>query len=219
MEENYGSNGAGKGVTCLIMAGGRGRRLGISIEKPLLEVGSKTILDRVVEAALSASKIDKVIVTVTSFTPETRQKLEDKGVPYIVTPGEGFIEDMRFAIKNADLFGGVLVLVCDIPLITAEDIDEIVTQYESCGKPAMSVMVKAEVYEKIGLEPSYIVELEDGELAVPTGINFVQAELIKSLGYEDVLEEGVYVTNNVNFAANINKMEDLENIKKFLGIT
>ena len=219
MEQNYVSNDAGKGVTCLIMAGGRGRRLGISIEKALLEVGSKTILDRVVEAALSASKIDKVIFTVTSFTPETRKKLEEKGVPYIVTPGEGFIEDMRFAIKEADLLGGILVLVCDIPLITAEDIDEIVTQYKRCGKPAMSVMVKAEVYERIGLDPSYIVELEDGELAVPTGINFVQAELIKSLGYEDVLEDAVYVSDSVNFAANINKMEDLENIKKLLGIS
>jgi len=219
MGENYVCNGSGKGVTCLIMAGGRGKRLGISIEKPLLEVGNKTILDRVLEAVLSASKIDKVIVSVTSFTPETRKKLEEKGVSYILTPGEGFIEDMRFAIKEAGLFGGVLVLVCDVPLITAEDIDEIVTHYKRCGKPAMSVMVKAEVYERIGLDPSYIVELEDGELAVPTGINFVQAELIKSLGYEDVLEERVYVSESVNFAANINKMEDLENIKKFLGIS
>ncbi|MEX2738753.1 MAG: NTP transferase domain-containing protein [Candidatus Wukongarchaeota archaeon] len=216
MEEEYGSNGAGKGVTCLIMAGGRGTRLGISIEKPLLEIGSKTILERVVEAALSASKVDRVVVTVTSFTPETKKRLEEKSVPYIVTQGEGFIEDMRFAIKEADLFGGVLVLVCDIPLITGKDIDEIVAQYERCGKPAMSVMVKAEVYERVGLDPSYIVELEDGELAVPTGINFVQAELIKSLGVEDVLEEEVYVSDNVNFAANINKMKDFEAVEKLL---
>lgn len=216
MEGDSVSNGVGKGLTCLIMAGGRGTRLGISIEKPLLEVGSKTILERVVEAALFASRIDNVIVTITSFTPKTRQKLEDKGIPYIVTPGNGFIEDMRFAIKEADLGGGVLVLVCDIPLITEKDIDEIVAQYERCGKPAMSVMVKAEVYGRVGLDPSYIVELEDGELAVPTGINFVQAELIKSLGFEDLLEEEVYVSDNVNFAANINKMEDFEAVEKLL---
>ena len=44
-------------VPALIMAGGKGKRMGLSVEKPLLLFLGKPLLDWVVEAVASAEKI------------------------------------------------------------------------------------------------------------------------------------------------------------------
>ncbi|MCW4036576.1 MAG: NTP transferase domain-containing protein [Candidatus Bathyarchaeota archaeon] len=46
------------GVTALLMAGGKGTRMALRGEKPLLEVDGKPMIEHVIEALRDAGKVD-----------------------------------------------------------------------------------------------------------------------------------------------------------------
>jgi len=63
-------------VTALIMAGGKGTRMALSGEKPLLLVGGKPVIDYVINALSDAKKVDSIVVAVSDYTPKTSKYLK-----------------------------------------------------------------------------------------------------------------------------------------------
>ncbi|MEF8775849.1 MAG: NTP transferase domain-containing protein, partial [Haloarculaceae archaeon] len=59
------------------MCGGRGRRLALPGEKPLVEIGGEPMIDRIL-ASLAASRVEAVHAAVTPATPETRAHLDGR---------------------------------------------------------------------------------------------------------------------------------------------
>ena len=201
------------GVTALVMAGGKGSRMMLSEEKPLLQVGGKPVIVRVLEALKSAKKIDSLVVAVSDYTPKTAKLLTEFPVSVIKTPGKEFVSDMGYAVKTLRL-QTVLAIGADFPLITAEVIDDIVGYYERCGKPALSVAVSMEAKEKFGLSGKYGFEF-DGKCLVPAGINVIDGRRID----EEALEEATYVLDRKEVAVNINTLQELQIAEEFFSKT
>ena len=190
-------------VTAVVMAGGKGSRLAVSEEKPLLKVGGKPVVACVLEALLGAKRVDSVVVAVSCRTPKTASFVKGFPVRVVETPGEGYIPDMQFVVKALGL-GAVLAVVSDLPLITNAVIDDVLERYELCGKPALTVAVPIETKTKLGAGVDYAFEA-DGEMVVPTGINVIDGKRIDG-GW---MEQEVYVLDKDEVAVNVNTAEEL----------
>jgi adenosylcobinamide-phosphate guanylyltransferase len=191
-------------VTALVMAGGKGSRMALSKEKPMLKIGRKTIIEHVLAALKNAQKVECVVVAVSDYTPKTAKLMARFPVQVIKTPGKEYVSDMGYALKKLKL-QTVLAIAADLPLITGETIDNIVERYEQCGKPALTVVVPMETKERLGLGGEYAFEVEN-RLVVPAGINVIDGRKID----EKELDEEICVVDKKEVAVNINTIQELK---------
>jgi adenosylcobinamide-phosphate guanylyltransferase len=83
-------------VTAVVMAGGKGTRLALKEEKPLLEVGGKPVIDHVLAALNQAQLLAGVAVAVSDYTPKTAAYWKDNSsVPQ--DAGNEYVSD--FALR------------------------------------------------------------------------------------------------------------------------
>lgn len=190
------------------MAGGRASRMGGGIEKPLLEISGKSMLQRIIEVLSQSKSVERIVVASSPYTPMTVIESKKLGVENIVTPGAGFEEDMRFAIHQLSL-AEVLVVSSDLPFITVDVIEQAVQTYRSSGKPALAVMAPAEVYEELGSKPMYVFRI-NGQSLVPVGVNIIDGRRIG----EGTLDQTELVINSRDAAFNVNTLSDLEAARK-----
>ncbi len=199
------------GVTALVMAGGKGSRLKIAQEKPLIKVCGKPVIDYVLMALLSAKKVDSIIVAVSNNTPKTGELMANFPVKVIQTPGKNTVFDMGYAVEQLKL-GVVLVIAADLPLITGKTLDGIIDYYEHCGKPALSVIVSAETKERLGMSIEHAYKIGDRQV-VPAGINIINGH--KRIG-DEWLEQEDYLLDIEQVAVNINTLEELRAAKRLM---
>jgi adenosylcobinamide-phosphate guanylyltransferase len=192
------------GVTALVMAGGKGTRMALSEEKPLLKIGGKTVIEHVLAALKNAEKVESIVVAVSDYTPKTARFMAKFQVKVIKTPGKEYVSDMGYAVKRLKL-RTVLAIAADLPLITGEVVDDIAERYEQCGKPALTVVVPVETKEKLGLGGEYAFEVEN-KLVVPAGINVIDGRRID----EEKLDEEICVVDRKEVAVNINTLQELK---------
>jgi adenosylcobinamide-phosphate guanylyltransferase len=196
------------GVTALVMAGGKGTRLTLAEEKPLLRVGGKPIIEHVVEALKNAKKVSSIVVAVSRYTPKTAELMRRFPVSVVKTPGKEYVSDMGYAVKQLQL-GSVLAIAADLPLITGEVVDAILERYEHCGKPALAVVVPMETKETLGLSGEYAFELGNRRV-VPAGINVIDGQRID----EAELEQEVCLMDLEEVAVNVNTLQELKIAEK-----
>ncbi len=192
------------GVTALVMAGGKGARMALAEEKPLLMVGGKPVIEHVLAALENAEKVDGIVVAVSDYTPKTAEYLAKFPVKVVKTPGKEYVSDMGYAVKTLKL-QAVLALAADLPLITAEIIDDVVRRYEECGKSALTVTVPMTAKARFGIGGEYAFEVE-GELVVPAGINVIDGNKID----EEELDDAVCIVDRNEVAVNINTVQELK---------
>jgi adenosylcobinamide-phosphate guanylyltransferase len=185
--------------------------MGARVEKPLLQVAGKSMLERVVGVLKLCGSIDRIVVASSHNTPDTTIEAEKLGVESIVTPGDGFEQDMRFAIRKLSL-GQVLIISSDLPFINPQTIEQAVETFRSSGKPALAVMAPAELYEKLGSKPEYIFHIH-GQKLVPVGVNVLDGERID----EGELDQVEMVVNGEELTLNVNTMKDLEAARRKFG--
>jgi adenosylcobinamide-phosphate guanylyltransferase len=199
------------GVTAVVMAGGKGTRLRLSVEKPLLEVGGKPAIERVLRSLLAAKKVDAVVVAVTDSSPKTASFVSKFPVKVVKTPGRDYIFDMQFVVRKLGL-EHVLTVAADLPLITSEIIDSIAEGYERCGKPALAVVVPRETKKRLGMGEEYAFSLGE-QLVVPTGVNVIDGRRIE----EEELEQDFYVSERKELAINVNTLVELKIAEEFFS--
>jgi adenosylcobinamide-phosphate guanylyltransferase len=184
------------------MAGGKGSRLDLSEEKPLIKIANIPIINYVLKALKEAKSIDNVVVAVSYNTPKTTKHLSKLPVSIIKTPGKEYVYDMAYAIRKLDL-KTVLVIGSDLPLITAEIIDLIARKFNNCGKSALTVVVPLKTRNKLGLSGIYAFTLGE-EQVVPAGINMINGNKI----HKDELDEEILLLDRREVALNINNVDD-----------
>ena len=192
------------GVTALVMAGGKATRMASNVEKPLAEVGGKSMLLLVVEALRKSKNIDRILVAVSPHTPKTALAAREIGVEVMETRGLGYEEDMKFAIKQRKL-RDVLVVSADLPLLTPALVDRAIESYRREMKPALSVMALPEIVEKQGAKPSFVFQV-GGRRLVPIGINLIDGTRID----DPELEETVLIAELKDSNLNVNTIEELK---------
>jgi adenosylcobinamide-phosphate guanylyltransferase len=191
-----------KQLNALVMAGGKGGRLGSKGEKPLVSFRGKPIIEYVLDALRGSRYIERVIVATSGHTKNTKKFLDSKSIETIETEGKDYVEDLVYAVERLRL-GRTLVVSSDLPLITSREIDFVVREYLDQTCPAMAVMAPLRVFERYGIEPS----LAMGDL-VPVGLNIVDGRDLNG-------EERVLVVEKPEFAFNVNTLEDLKRIERF----
>ncbi len=188
-------------TTALIMAGGKGTRMDLDCEKPLIEVNNKPMIKSVIEALLNSKYVDKILVAVSPNTPLTSKYLEDFPVIIIQTSGIGYIEDLSEVLSNREYVEEdevIMTIVADLPFVTGEQLDDVFKHYFERKKPAMCVSVPEYLFEKYGIKPTLVF---DG--LVPTGVNLLLAN-------NDEQDQSIYESDNVELAFNINTLNDLD---------
>jgi len=193
-------------LDALVMAGGRGSRMKLPIEKPLLEINGKKLIEYVLDALEKSNNIDNIHIAVSANGPETGKWLSHRSRDFniINTPGSGYVSDMVDAVKSAGINGPVLMVMADLPLISSEMIDEVITKYHTIPQPALSVYNLLSVCRSKGLRPDTVFN-KNGQLIVPSGLNILDADKI-----HEEQEDYNYILDNHRLAVNVNTVEDLE---------
>ena len=88
-------------VPALVMAGGKGSRMGLPTEKPLLPFLGKPLIDWVAEAILDAKKVSEFYVITSANTPQTEQHCQSKGWKVLHTDAKGYHNDLKQAVSMA----------------------------------------------------------------------------------------------------------------------
>ena len=175
-------------TTALIMAGGKGTRLDLDYEKPMVKVNTKPMISYVIEALSFSTYIDKILVAVSPNTPCTADYVKKYPVIVVKTKGLGYIEDLSDILSNrkyVDEDEVVMTIVSDLPFITSTQIDDVLDNYYKRKKPAMCVSVPAYLFEKYGITPTMVYEG-----LVPTGVNLLLANNKEQ-------DQTIYVSKNI----------------------
>ena len=202
-------------VPALIMAGGKGKRMGLAIEKPLLPFMGKPLLDWVVEAVQSAEKVSEFYVVTSGNTLETEKRCRSKGWKVLCTDAKSYHEDLKQAILEANLNCPVLTIPADLPAVTGKFLDKVISAYEDGGKDALAVFVPIKTREGLQLSISSTDEYKGVWHAV-SGVNIINGAKIQE---EGKIDTNAIITEEIEVLLNINTPKDLEIAEKIMQKT
>ena len=193
-------------MEALINAGGKGRRMGpCGIEKPMQIVGGKPTIAHVVDAIQGCKKIKRILVSVSSHTPETKKYLEGRGVETIETSGEGFVDDLHEAFKVMRS-SFILVSPSDLPLLKTRVIEGFIDFFDVRTMESAMAIVAEEVVRSVGITPSYAME-RDGRQWVLSGLSIMDRSKTMDGMY---LKEELFKTDWPDLAVNVNTQYELD---------
>jgi adenosylcobinamide-phosphate guanylyltransferase len=199
-------------IPALIMAGGKGKRIGLPTEKPLLPFLGKPLVDWVAEAVASAEKVSEFYVVTSANTPETEKRCLSRGWKILRTDAKGYHEDLKQAVREAGLRGAVLTIPADLPAVTGKFLDKVIGAFEVCGKDFLAVFVPIEKREALELSVSSTDEYQGVWYAV-SGVNIVNGAKIQS---EGKIETSAIITDETEVLLNINTLKDLKVSEKIM---
>ncbi len=190
------------------MAGGRGSRLKMG-EKPLVTLFGRPLIDYVTRA-LCDSSVDRIFVATTEHVPKTAEWAKERELDVVETPGRGFVADMVSAVKDAGVTDPIVIVMADLPLITADIIDEIIEVYDQRPEPALSTHTPLRLHSRLGRRPDSLFNYM-GQLIVPAGVNILDGAEI-----EKEQEDYHMILERIELAVNVNVAEDLRLCEKIM---
>ncbi len=199
-------------IPALIMAGGRGKRMEVTAEKPLIPFLGNPLIGWVINAVKSAKNISEFYVITSQNTPETEKWCLKRGLKVIRTDAKGYHGDLKQAVLQAGLSCPVLTMPADLPAITGEALDKIIAAYEGCGKDYLAVFAPIEKREELGLSVSSTDEYQGVWYAV-TGVNIINGAKVT---VEGKIETAAIITDEIEVLLNINTIKDLEISEKLM---
>jgi len=198
-------------MEALVHAGGKGTRMGrCGIEKPLMMVGEKCTVERVIDALQASKNIDRVLVSVSDNTLDTEKYLNAIGVETVRTSGDDFMGDLHQALEclSGDY---VLTTPSDLPLITTKIFDSIIEYFIPGSMDSLLAVIDEDTVRGIGIIPSYTREYR-GNRWVLSGVSIIDRK--KTLAGE-YLEETLYETNWPELSVNVNTQLELGLARSF----
>ena len=199
-------------IPALIMAGGKGSRMGLPVEKPLLPFLGKPLIEWVTEAAASATKISEFYVVTSGNTPKTEKHCKNKGWKVLHTEAKGYHDDLKQAVHDAGITGAILTMPSDVPAVTGKFLDKVISSFEVSGKDFLAVFVPIETRQRLGLSISSKDEYKGVWYAV-SGVNIVNGAKIQE---EGKIETSAIITEETEVLLNINTVKDLEIAQKIM---
>lgn len=208
------------------MCGGRGRRLGGAVEKPLVEVAGQPMVEHVCQA-LVASRVEQVYAAVSPHTPATRTHLAERvpsvnqensadqarsddnpdlhvrDIRLVDTPGDGYVADLDTALDTTDT--PVLTVAADLPLLSDDAVDAVLDAYAAISTGtddarevvSLAVLVPTALKRAVGASVDDAVEREGREL-VSSGVNIVAGRV-----------DETHVSRDVGLTVNVNRPRDI----------
>ena len=223
-------------ISCVLMCGGIGSRLKagltVKVEKPLLELKNKSLIEYMIEAVQNSKKNFKIYAAVSKNAVNTKEFLKSRycnDITLIETTGSGFSNDYLIVLqffKDKEnkwengiqdfAFNKILFLPTDLPLISSKTLDEITDLYQSSS--SIAIVVDKELFVQNNLIPSpFVTEINKVDYCY-TGISILDFHTINALENIDQIGEVPKIMNNPELVYNINTVDDLKKAEKFSGL-
>lgn len=200
-----------------MMCGGKGSRMEnfIDIEKPLLQVKGKTMVERVLDALVQSRDFDKIFGVISSNTPKTNvfvsYYLSWSTVDIIKTEGKSYSTDLSIVLNKLKP-STIFVIPADLPLLNPKIIHKIISRYKP-GLPCVSIISDKQFVVNMGIKPSLILNINSKEYC-HTGITIVDSSKVE--GFTTVKEYYV-IMNEKEVVVNVNTRGELEIAERLLG--
>lgn len=223
-------------INCVLMCGGKGSRLNTNsiakVEKPLLELKNKSLIEYMIEAIQNSKKNFKMYAAVSKNTVKTKEFLRSRyfnDITLIETTGSGFSNDYLVVLqffkgkenrgKNGIqdfVTNKILFLPTDLPLISSKTLDEITDLNQS--SPSIAIVVDKKMFIQNNFVPStFVTEISKIDYCY-TGISILDFHTIAGLEHVDQIREVPMIMNNLELVYNINTIGDLKKAEKFIGL-
>lgn len=195
-------------IYAIVMAGGRGTRLKVDVEKPLFKLHSKPLIKYVLDNISSSKLVEDVVIAVSSHTQETTKYLESLNGNFQIldTSGIDYLNDLSYILTlfESESKNDILLFInADLPFISGETIDFVLTKYLESAKDSLSTQVPVEIFKKLDLEYSY-----EFNGSVPSGLNVLRS-------VNEIQEEEQLILPKIELALNINTLKDSIVAEKF----
>lgn len=220
-------------INCVLMCGGKGSRLNtdptVKVEKPLLELKNKSLIEHMIEAVQNSKMNFKIYAAVSKNAVKTKEFLKSRyrsDITLIETSGSGFSNDYLIVIQyfkdkeNKEKNGiqdfvnnKILFLPTDLPLISSKTLDKITELHQS--SPSIAVVVDKKMFIQNNFVPStFVTEISKVDYCY-TGISILDFHTIAGLEHMDQIKEVPMIMNNMELVYNINTVDDLKKAEKF----
>ena len=191
-----------KKVTAIITAAGKGSRMGASLPKQFLKIGTKTILELSVSPFQKADLVDEIIVITGEDSVDFCKEL-CKGFSKVrdVIPGGKERQDSVY--KGISLLDDGYVLVHDgaRPYVTEEVIMGVLEGVEQMGAAVCAVPVKDTIRQQSEEGGKTLKRSELYSVQTPQGF---EVELIKE-AFEKAYQDGFYGTDDASLVDRLGK--------------
>lgn len=132
-------------VSAVIVAGGKGRRMGLDINKVYYELAGREILAHTLAAFEECAEIDEiVVVTGEADIERCRSIVRRDGIHKVIAVTAGGAERSDSVYNGLRLSQGSIAAIHDGArcLITPAEISAVIAEAKSCGAAALGVTVK-----------------------------------------------------------------------------
>ncbi|MEM4391357.1 MAG: NTP transferase domain-containing protein [Candidatus Nitrosotenuis sp.] len=181
----------------LVMAGGRGTRMGGG-DKKLLLVHKRPVVLCVVAAMKESGCFSSVVAATSRNAPNTERLLLENNVATIRTEGAGYVSDLMDVLSK---FGQtVLVVSGDLPLLDSDIVKQIVGMYD--GNVWQSFVVTEQFLRSQNMKAEFSL-VHQGLRCYYTGISIVDAARLS----ENIVESRT-ILDDQRIALNLNTKED-----------
>jgi molybdenum cofactor cytidylyltransferase len=130
-------------IGAIVLAAGNSSRMGAAGPKQLLTYQGQSLVRRAIDTA-GMSALSPVIVVLGANAEQVRPTLEELGVEIVVNPRweAGMGSSLRTGLVRALAanlqLDAVVILLCDQPLVTPEDIRGLIHTHTQSGKPLVA---------------------------------------------------------------------------------
>ena len=127
-------------IAAIVLAAGCATRMGS--QKVLLEIGGRSLVQRVVDAALG-SRAAETIVVVGHEAEAVRSQLTERAVTVVENPeyAQGMSTSLRAGVRAAEGCDGALVLLGDQPFVTSGLLDRLIEMFAETGSAVVRPVV------------------------------------------------------------------------------
>jgi adenosylcobinamide-phosphate guanylyltransferase len=212
------------------MCGGKGTRIkstmGSKIEKPLIRIKNKALIEYLIDTLVQINKFDKIYAAVSNNTQKTREFIKanfHRNITLLDTSGIGYSEDY---VKIIKYFKDIkfekqkdpeklLFIPIDIPLISPKILIQILNTKQE--KSCLVVILEKDFVKNHGVTSSYECIIDKKKYCY-SGISVIDIPKIEFENSKEVqlIEEEYIVLNYSEIACNINTFEDLKITEKLL---
>lgn len=195
-------------IYAIVMAGGRGTRLKVNVEKPLFKLHAKPLIKYVLDNISSSKLVEDVVIAVSPNTQETIKYLKSLNGNFQIlnTSGIDYLNDLSYILtlfESKSKKDTLLFINADLPFVSGETIDFILTNYLESSKDSLSAQVPVEIFKKLDLKYSY-----EFNGVVPSGVNVLRS-------VNEIQDEDQLILPKIELALNINTLKDSIVAEKF----
>jgi adenosylcobinamide-phosphate guanylyltransferase len=203
-------------MLAVVMCGGRGSRMALSIEKSLLKVRNKTLIEYVLDALIGCGGFETIIVVPSVNTPTTSTFLYTheyytSGIIRILeSKGENYSLDLSDVLGKIKP-GVVFAVSADLPLLNPAVIQSIISRYLP-SFPCTTVILETRFVKNFDILPSSILSIGSKEYCY-SGIVIIDSSKHRS---NSKLEEYFLIMNEKEIAINVNTVLELKIAERLL---